>query len=153
MALSQFGGRGYGVLEPFEIGSVWDPLSMSERGPSREFAREAHAVANTQIDWRETQEMHIFKANVPGLRKEEVKVQLVDGKTLEISGERKKEEAQKGDTWHCVERSQGSFMRRFRLPENTNVEQVIAQVQDGVLTIKIPKLQKPKQQVRRIEIA
>jgi HSP20 family protein len=124
-----------------------------ENSPSRQFARDAHAVANTQIDWRETSDAHIFKADLPGLTKEEVKVQVVEGRTLEIGGERKKEEVQKGDTWHRVERSQGSFMRRFRLPENTNVEGIKAAVVDGVLTVTIPKLQKPKPQVRQIDIA
>nr|CAC81965.1 small heat-shock protein [Funaria hygrometrica] len=146
MALSLFGRGSGSFFDPFD-------LSLLESGPSRQFARDAHAVANTQIDWRETPEAHIFKADLPGLKKEEVKVQLVDGKTLEISGERRKEEVHKDDTWHRVERAHGSFLRRFRLPDNSNVEAVEAQVQDGVLTVTIPKIQKPKPQVRQIEIA
>ncbi|XP_024383634.1 17.4 kDa class I heat shock protein [Physcomitrium patens] len=153
MALSLFGGRGNSVFDPFEFGGVWDPFSVLEGGPSRRFAGDAQAVANTRIDWRETPEAHIFKADLPGLKKEEVKVRVVEGRTLEISGERKKEEVQKGDTWHRVERAQGSFMRRFRLPEGTNTDEVKAQVQDGVLTVTVPKLQEPKPQVRQIEIA
>lgn len=144
MALSLFGGRGF---DPFELVSVLDG------GAAREFARDAHGVANMQIDWRETPEAHVFKADLPGMKKEEVKVQVVEGRMLEISGERKKEEMHEGDTWHRVERSHGSFMRRFRLPENSNLEQVQAQVQDGVLTATVPKIQKPKPQVRQIEIA
>jgi HSP20 family protein len=156
MALSIFGGRGNSLLDPLPFGAIWDPFeafSSLEHGPSRQFAKDVHAVANTQIDWRETPEAHIFKADLPGLKKEEVKVQVVDGRTLEISGERKKEEVQKGDTWHRVERAQGTFLRRFRLPENTKAEEVKAQVQDGVLTVTIPKVQKPKPQVRQIDIA
>jgi HSP20 family protein len=156
MALSLFGRQGQDILDSLASGTVWDPFegfSVLENSPSRQFARDAHAVANTQIDWRETSDAHIFKADLPGLTKEEVKVQVVEGRTLEIGGERKKEEVQKGDTWHRVERSQGSFMRRFRLPENTNVEGIKAAVVDGVLTVTIPKLQKPKPQVRQIDIA
>jgi len=149
MALSLFGRGGHDLFDPFEGFSVLEHNNT----PSRQFARDAHAVANTQIDWRETPEAHVFKADLPGLTKEEVKVQVVDGKTLEISGERKKEEVLKGDTWHRVERARGTFLRRFRLPENTNVDQVKALVQDGVLTVTIPKMQKPKPQVRQIEIA
>jgi HSP20 family protein len=78
---------------------------------------------------------------------------VVEGKTLEIGVERKKEEVQKGDKWHRVERAQGSFLRRIRLPENANVDEVKAQVQDGVLTVTIPKVQKPKPQARQIEVA
>ena len=156
MALSLFGGRGNRVIDPLTFGTIWDPLeafSSLENGPSRQFAMDAHAVANTQIDWRETPEAHVFKADLPGLKKEEVKVQVVDGRTLEISGERKKEEVQKGDTWHRVERAQGSFLRRFRLPENANADKVKALVQDGVLTVTIPKVEKPKPQARQIEVA
>lgn len=157
MALSLFGRGGNDVFDSIAKGTVWDPFEgfsvLEHNTPSRQFARDAHAVANTQIDWRETPEAHVFKADLPGLTKEEVKVQVVDGKTLEIGGERKKEEVQKGDTWHRVERARGTFLRRFRLPENTNVEDVKAQVLDGVLTVTIPKLQKPKPQVRQIEIA
>ncbi|KAG0556916.1 hypothetical protein M758_11G085500 [Ceratodon purpureus] len=153
MALSLFGGN-RDSFDPFEFGTVWDPFTVLDRGASRQFAtRGAHAAVNAQIDWRETPEAHVFKADLPGLKKEEVKVQVLEGKTLEISGERKREEVQKGDTWHRVERSSGSFMRRFRLPENTNVDEVQAQVQDGVLTVTVPKIQKPKPQVRQIEIS
>ncbi|KAL4189217.1 hypothetical protein AMTRI_Chr08g205920 [Amborella trichopoda] len=56
-----------------------------------------------------------FKADVPGLKKEEVKVELEDGKVLQISGERKKEMEEKNDKWHRFERSQGRFLRRLRL--------------------------------------
>ena len=56
----------------------------------------------------------------------------------------KKEKVQKDDTWHRVERSSGNFMRRFQLLENNNVDQVQVQVQDGVLTMSIPKILKPK---------
>lgn len=152
MALSFFGDRG-NSFDPFEFGSVWNPLTVLDSGASRQFARDAHAVANTQIDWRETPEAHIFKADLPGLKKEDVKVQLLEGRMLEIGGQRKREEVKKGDTWHRVERSSGNFMRRFRLPENANVEQVQAQVQDGVLTVTVPKVQEQKPQVRQIEIS
>lgn len=147
MALSMFGGRRGSSFDPLEFGTVWDPftsvLDMS-----------AAAKNYTQMDWRETPEAHIFKADLPGLRKEEVKVQVVEpGKTLEISGERKREEVSRGETWHRVERSSGAFVRRFRLPDNTDVDRVQAQVQDGVLTVTVPKVQKPQPQVRQIEIS
>lgn len=141
------------VWDPFEGFSMLDHSAPEHNNPSRQFARDAHAVANTQIDWRESPEAHVFKVDLPGLTKEEVRVQVVDGKTLEIGGERKKEEVKKGDTWHRVERARGKFLRRFRLPENANIDDVKAQVLDGVLTVTIPKLQNPKPQVRQIDIA
>nr|AAD09182.1 cytosolic I small heat shock protein HSP17.2IC [Funaria hygrometrica] len=139
--------------------NIWnmpDPMDIMmnffEDTPARSIARDAHALASTNVDWKETPTEHVIKADLPGLKKEEVHVQVEGDRTLSISGQRKHEEVQKTDTWHRVERSSGQFMRKFRLPENANLEQISAQVQDGVLTVKIPKLEKQKPHSRTIEI-
>jgi HSP20 family protein len=90
---------------------------------------------------------------VSGLQKEDVKVTLEGDRTLQISGERTREEEKKTDTWHRVERSHGKFLRRFRLPENANVESVNAKVDKGVLTITVPKTKKTEPEVRVVNIA
>ncbi|KAI5064014.1 hypothetical protein GOP47_0020684 [Adiantum capillus-veneris] len=127
--------------------------SFPDQHPS--FARDVAAVANTQVDWKETPDSHIFKANLPGLAKEDVKVHVEDGHVLQITGERKQEETSSGDRWHRVERSRGSFLRRFRLPENAKAEEVKAGMENGVLTITIPKvaLPEPKSNIRTIDIS
>ena len=90
-----------------------------------------------------------------GLSKEEVKVQVEQGRVLQISGERKKEETKSSDRWHRVERSHRSFLRRFKLPENTKVEEVKAAMENGVLTVTVPKVAppEPKSAVRHIDIS
>ena len=88
-----------------------------------------------------------------GLKKEEVKIEVEDGRILQISGERKKEEDQKNEKWHRIERSQGKFLRRFRLPENAKVEEVKATMESRVLTITVPKQPHPNPKVRAIEIS
>ncbi|KAG6437345.1 hypothetical protein SASPL_102259 [Salvia splendens] len=107
------------------------------------------AVANARIDWKETPEAHLFKLDVPGLKKEEVKVEIEDGGILQISGERSKEQEEKNDKWHRVERSSSKFCRRFRLPENAKLEQVKAAMENGVLTVTVPK----KPEVKAIDIS
>ena len=72
---------------------------------------------------------------------------------LQISGERNLEKEDKNDTWHRVERSSGKFMRRFRLPENVKVEQVKASMENGVLTVTVPKKEVKKPDVKAIEIS
>jgi HSP20 family protein len=123
------------VFDPFEhFGALW---SNSEVGKS--FASDMRAVAGTRVDWKETADAHVFKADLPGLTKEEVKVTVEDGNTLQITGERSKEGVDRNDKWHRVERSQSRFLRRFRLPDNTNIDAVNAKVSHGVLTVTVPK--------------
>lgn len=76
---------------------------------------------------------------VAGLKKEEIKIELVDNCSLRISGERHKEDVQKTNQWHRVERSSGRFMRQFPLPENVNAAGISAKLENGVLTMKVPK--------------
>ncbi|PON80923.1 Small heat shock protein HSP [Trema orientale] len=98
-------------------------------------------------------EAHVFRADVPGLKKEEVKVEVEDDRVLQISGERKMEKKDKNDTWHRVERSCGKFLRRFRLPENAKLDQIKAAMENGVLTVTVPKEAIKKSDVKSIEIS
>jgi HSP20 family protein len=91
-----------------------------------------------------------------GVRKEDVKVEVEDGNVLKISGQKTREEEHKDDAWNRVERSFGSFMRRFRLPENAKAEGIRCTMQDGVLRVVVPKdedAQKQRRNVRSIDIA
>ncbi|RWW00791.1 hypothetical protein BHE74_00019104 [Ensete ventricosum] len=90
---------------------------------------------DTHIDWKETPEAHVFKADVPGLTTEDVKVEVEDGRILQISGEWDSEEAATTDFWHCVERRRGRFLRRFWLPETARLDQTRAVIEDGLLTV------------------
>ncbi|KAK4403321.1 class I heat shock protein [Sesamum angolense] len=139
--------------------SVFDPLSMDLWDPFRDWpvsvssSDETSQLAATRIDWKETPEAHVFKADVPGLKKEEVKVEVEEGNVLQISGERTREKEEKNDTWHRVERSSGKFFRRFRLPENAKMDQIKASMENGVLTVTVPKEEVKKAEVKAIEIS
>lgn len=143
---------------------IWDPFEGWPFNPNfNPFAgqlrssfpssSETASFAHASIDWKETPNAHVFKADVPGLRREEVKVEVEDDRILQISGERKREIEDKGDTWHRVERSSGKFMRRFRLPEDAKVEQVKASMENGVLTITVPKEEIKKRGIKSIHIS
>ncbi|KAJ0053798.1 hypothetical protein Pint_02871 [Pistacia integerrima] len=110
-------------------------------------------VLNTPTDWKETPEAHVFTADLPGLKKEEVKVEVDEGRVLQISGERNVEKDGKNDKWHRVERCRGKFLRRFRLPENAKTDEVKASMENGVLVVTIPKqeVKKPEKKVIKIE--
>ncbi|XP_022141385.1 15.7 kDa heat shock protein, peroxisomal [Momordica charantia] len=94
------------------------------------------------LDWLETSNAHTFKVNVPGFSKDEIKVQVDEGNILHIKGSRGKEEPVAKDTiWHLAERQREKreFSREIELPENVKVDQIKAQVENGVLTIVVPK--------------
>ncbi len=86
------------------------------------------------------------------MAKNNIEVTIEDDRTLKISGERVKEEVKEGDTWHVVERVRGAFVRKFRLPENVKLDQIKAEVNNGVLSIVVPKADKKPQEPRSIEI-
>ncbi|MED6144796.1 hypothetical protein PIB30_118561 [Stylosanthes scabra] len=147
---SLFGGRRSNVFDPFSL-DVWDPFKDFQF-PSSLTSSDNSAFVNTRVDWKETPEAHVFKADLPGLKKEEVKVEIEDNSVLQISGERNVEKEDKNDTWHRVERSSGKFMRRFRLPENAKLDQVKASMENGVLTVTVPKAEVKKPDVKPIQI-
>ncbi|GJW52426.1 alpha crystallin/HSP20 domain-containing protein [Tanacetum coccineum] len=151
---SFFGGHKTNVFDPFSL-DIWDPFHDFSNSLSNipAGARETSAFANAQIDWKETPEAHVFKADLPGLKKEEVKVELQEGGILQISGERSREKEEKNDKWHRVERSSGKFLRQFRLPDNAKVDQVKAKMENGVLTVTVPKKKVKKPEVKAINIS
>ncbi|KAF7823044.1 17.3 kDa class I heat shock protein-like [Senna tora] len=150
---SFFGGRRSNVFDPFSL-DVWDPFKdLPISNSLSSFAGENSAFVNSRVDWKETPEAHVFKADVPGLKKEEVKVEVEDDRVLQISGERNVEKEDKNDTWHRVERSSGKFMRRFRLPENAKMDQIKASMENGVLTVTVPKEEVKKPDVKSIQIS
>nr|ABW81200.1 putative heat-schock protein 1 [Arabidopsis cebennensis] len=140
--------RGNNIFDPFSL-DVWDPFKELT---SSSLSRENSAIVNARVDWRETPEAHVFKADLPGLKKEEVKVEIEEDSVLKISGERHVEKEDKNDTWHRVERSSGQFTRRFRLPENVKMDQVNAAMENGVLTVTVPKAVTKKADVKSIQI-
>ncbi|KAH8954134.1 hypothetical protein BDL97_08G064200 [Sphagnum fallax] len=134
-------------LDPFDTA-----LTFFDNAPTRALARDARAIASTNVDWVETPEAHIFRVDLPGVARNNIEVTIEDDRTLKISGERVKEEVKEGDTWHVVERVRGAFVRKFRLPENVKLDQIKAEVNNGVLSIVVPKADKKPQEPRSIEI-
>ena len=123
----------------------WDPFR--DMAP---FAQSLEAVWQPSFDVRETKESFIFKADLPGVKKEDVKVELT-GNRLSITGKREEEKEAKEDTYYTYERNYGSFSRMFTLPEGVDVEHIKTELADGVLSLVIPK--RAEAQARQIPIS
>ncbi|GJM86619.1 hypothetical protein PR202_ga02496 [Eleusine coracana subsp. coracana] len=107
------------------------------------------AEARPPTDWKETPEAHVFRMDVPGLDKEQVAVELVDGRVLRVRAGKQDDAAKDGHEeedgdgavrWHCRERvGARAFETQFRLPEDAAADGVRAAMADGVLTVTVPK--------------
>ena len=92
------------------------------------------------VDISETEGEYLIKAELPEVRKEDVKVTVENG-VLTLQGERRQEKEEKGKRFHRVERSYGSFVRSFSLPESVDESAVKAEYKDGVLHVTLQKSQ------------
>ena len=95
------------------------------------------------VDIRENADAYSVHVELPGVKKEEVRITLQNN-TLTIRGEKKQESEQKDANFHRIERSYGAFERSFTLPATVRNDKVDASFADGVLTILLPKTEEAK---------
>ncbi|TLY14934.1 MAG: Hsp20/alpha crystallin family protein [Nitrospirae bacterium] len=143
----------------------WDPFreleEMSNR-LNRLFERPTLRTGNgkealTVADWvpsvdiSETDTEYLIKAELPEVKKEDVKVTLQDG-VLMIQGERQQEKEEKGKKFHRVERSYGSFVRSFTLPDYVDNTNVKAEFKEGILNLHLPKSERAKPKAIEVRV-
>ncbi|MGE0813316.1 MAG: Hsp20/alpha crystallin family protein [Vicinamibacterales bacterium] len=125
----------------------WDPFRELEDVSTRLnrfFGQQGWPKATEIADWtpamdvQETDGEFLLKADLPEVKKEDVKVEVLDG-MLSVRGERKQEKEEKGKRFHRVERSYGRFERRLSLPTDVDAKKIAAQFKDGVLEVHMPK--------------
>jgi HSP20 family protein len=148
-------------LDPFR----WDPFKELEeigdrfnrifgRLPARrESGREAITVADwaPTVDIAEDEKEYLIKDEIPEVDKKDVKVTVQDG-VLTLHGERKQEKEEKGKKFHRIERSYGSFVRSFTLPDDVSEDKVKAEFKDGMLLVHLPKAEKPKPKAIEVKV-
>lgn len=134
---------------PYEVGTLrrrmnrlfedfWGDLAhQGEGGETRELR------FSPPVDIKETDDSYVVTLEIPGVNKKDISVEVQDN-VLSIRGERNFEEEKKGETFHRVERSYGSFVRSFSLPSQVNADKVEAVFKDGLLTLTVAKVEEAK---------
>ena len=142
----------------------WNPLREFEDMQSRlnrlfsdaPFPRTGEGMTlagwSPAVDVQENENEYLVKADLPDVKKEDVKVELLDG-TLTIEGERHQEKEEKGKKFHKTERSYGKFVRQFALPKEVDAVQVQAEYKDGVLNVHLPKTAAAKPKAIEVKVA
>jgi len=123
-------------LDPFRMlreWMRWDPF----RAIAPVFGR-SEREWTPSFEVRENDESYLFKADLPGLKQDDLDVTLA-GNRLQIAGKRDAEHETKEDKVYIYERTFGSFLRTFTLPDDIDVEHVRSELKDGVLTVVVPK--------------
>lgn len=131
--------RGYDLLNSL--------LDNYERSQNNEVPSNFMPSINT----REAEDAYHVEVDLPGIKKEDISLQVEDN-TLLISGERKIKEEMTEENYYKVESRFGSFSRSFTLPEDVDVENIQAESVDGVLEVVIPKLKTQVEKVKKIAI-
>lgn len=138
----------------------WEPFREMEnlfRDYAPLWGRSLRRNSDDAAEWKplanitETDKEYLIKAELPEVKKEDVKITLEDG-VITISGERKKEAEHKDANEIRIESYYGSFARSFALPDNVDVDGIRAEVKDGVLKVHVPKTAASKSKPRKIEI-
>jgi HSP20 family protein len=104
------------------------------------------------VDISEDHKEYLIKAELPEVKKEDVKITMEDG-MLTITGDRKIEKEENGKKYHRVERAYGSFVRTFSLPDDASPGKVSAEFKDGVLNVHLAKDEKARPQQIEVKVA
>jgi HSP20 family protein len=119
--------------------------------PDRLFRGEELAFRAPAVDLFEEKDDIVVKAELPGIDKDNIEVNLTDH-TLTIKGEKKKEEEVKEENYFRSERSYGSFVRTLELPKDVHADKVKASFKNGILEIRMPKTEEAKAKEIKVKV-
>lgn len=111
----------------------------------------AAALWAPAVDIYETDAAVIVKAEIPGVDKEQISIEVKDG-ILTLRGERKFEKEIKEENYHRMERSYGAFVRSFAVPNAVDPDKIAAKLKDGVLEVQLPKVEKAKPKQIKVDV-
>ena len=131
-----------------EMEKIVDTIKSPENRP-----RVSFGGFNPRVDITEDEKNIYFEIEVPGVRKEDVKVKVSDDNIISIQGEKKLEKKEdESKTFYRNERQYGDFNRSFQLPELVDATRIEAKYENGILNLSVPKLEPVKPKEQEIEI-
>jgi len=135
------------------LGALWGDMGRFRREMERLFGRtapaeEAEVIAPPVNVWEDADKLYV-EMELPGLKLEDLQIEIAEGNVLTIQGERKAPEAAKA-VWHRQERGFGKFARALELPYPVETEKVEAKFESGVLFVTLPRAEAAKP--RRIPV-
>lgn len=141
----------------------WEPFADAETAFNRlmssslaRWPRGLREASGGKLEWSpsadisETDQEYVIRAELPAVKKEDVRVTF-DAGMITIRGERKQQNEDKSEKYHRIETFYGSFERAFTLPENINADAIRCESKDGILTVHIPKT--PTQKIKPKQIS
>jgi HSP20 family protein len=134
-----------------ELDQVFDDWPSLRRPFFGQAATSRSTAWSPKVDVFERDNRLVTRVDLPGMKKEDVSVEVTDGH-LALSGERKRETEEKKDNFYRSEREYGSFYRAVPLPEGVKLEEVKATFSDGVLEVSVPLPARPEASVRKVQI-
>ncbi len=150
-------GRSGSLLTPFEDIERWfneawtSPFSLLTARTLPIFGAADFETLTPAVDMYEDGKELVMKADLPGVKKEDLHLEIAEH-TLTLSGEKKMEETtEKGGIYSC-ERSYGSFSRSFELPSDVDTGKITASLKEGVLEMRLPKTETAEKETRKIPI-
>ena len=138
---------GFGSFEQ----TLRDMRDMLATRPFGERAALSVADWTPSCNVSETPEEYRIEAELPGVKEEDVEVNIEE-RVLTLRGERREQKEEKGKKFHRVESSYGSFTRSFTLPDDADEDKIAAEYKDGLLTVKVPRTEPKETKARKIEI-
>ena len=128
-----------------------DFLGRKPWWPERWFRTEGVELTAPVVDLYEEKDDIVVKAELPGIDKDNIEVNLADH-TLTIKGEKKKEEEIKEENYYRSERSYGSFVRTLELPKDVHTDKVKATFKNGILEVRLPKTEEAKAKEVKVKV-
>ncbi len=135
------------MVETSQSHGLWPSLYE----PFRSFGSRLANWVSPASDASTDDSAYRISMELPGVAETDIELTVDEG-VVTVTGEKRTEREEKGETWYFSERQYGSFRRSFRLPGDADVDKVGAALKDGVLTITVPKRSEPERAARKVTV-